>query len=196
VPTYVALLRGINLGPRNKIAMADLRDLLGSLGLENVRTHIQSGNAIFTSRRRGASRLEALIERGIKKRFGLEIRVLVRTLEEIARVVEDNPLPEAAPHGSRLFVLFLDKKFDPKRIKAIDAAAFEPEKFRVGDRVIYVWFKWGLQASKLAGALTDQRLGVAITNRNWNTVTKLLELARETSATAGCDDVTIARLVR
>ena len=98
VPTYVALLRRINLGPRNKIAMADLRDLLGSLGLENVRTHILSGNAIFTSRRRSASRLEGLIERGIRTRFGFDIRVLVRTVEEIAGVVNDNPLPEAVPN--------------------------------------------------------------------------------------------------
>ena len=181
VPTYVALLRGINLGPRNKIAMADLRDLLASLGLENVRTHILSGNAIFTSRRRSASRLEGLIEGGIRKRFGFEIRVLVRTLDEIAGVVDENPLPEAVPQGSRLFVLFLDRKPDPDRIKAIDPAAFRPEEFRVGDRVIYAWFRFGLQASKLSGALTDKRLGVAMTNRNWNTVTKLLELARETS---------------
>ena len=181
VPTYVALLRGINLGPRNKIAMADLRDLLGSLGLENVRTHILSGNAIFTTRRRSASRLEGLIEGGIRKRFGFDIRVLVRTVDEIAGVVNDNPLPEAVPQGSRLFVLFLDRKPDPDRIKAIDPAEFRPEEFRVGDRVIYAWLRFGLQASKLSGALTDKRLGVAMTNRNWNTVTRLLELAHETS---------------
>jgi uncharacterized protein (DUF1697 family) len=181
VLTYVALLRGINLGPRNKIAMADLRDLLGSLGLENVRTHILSGNAIFTSRRRSAARLEGSIERGITKRFGFDIRALVRTVDEIAGVVNDNPLPEAVPQGSRLFVLFLDRQPDPDRIKAIDPADFRPEEFRVGDRVIYAWFRFGLQASKLSGALTDKRLGVAMTNRNWNTVTKLLELARETS---------------
>ncbi len=78
MPTYVALLRGINLGPRNKIAMADLRDLLVSLGLENVRTHILSGNVIFTSRRRSAARLEGSIERAIRKRFAFDIRVLVR----------------------------------------------------------------------------------------------------------------------
>jgi uncharacterized protein (DUF1697 family) len=181
VPTYVALLRGINLGPRNKISMADLRELLGSLGLENVRTHILSGNAIFTTRRRSASRLEGLIEGGIRKRFGFDIRVLVRTPDQIAGIVNDNPLPEAVPQGSRLFVLFLDRQPDPDRIKAIDPADFRPEEFRVGDRVIYAWFRFGLQASRLSGALTDKRLGVAMTNRNWNTVTKLLELASETS---------------
>jgi len=182
VPTYIALLRGINLGPRNKIAMADLRDLLGSLGLEDVRTHILSGNAVFTSRRRDAARLEGLIERGIRERFGLDIRVLVRSVDELARVVADNPQPEKAQDGSRLFALFLDRQPDRERIEAIDPAAFQPETFRVGDRAIYAWFTFGLQGSKLIGALTDKRLGVTMTNRNWNTVTKLLELARETSS--------------
>jgi hypothetical protein len=84
MPTYVALLRGINIGPRNKIAMADLRELLGSLGHEGVRTHILSGNAIFTSRCRSAQRLEADLEKAIRERFELDIRVLVRTADELA----------------------------------------------------------------------------------------------------------------
>jgi uncharacterized protein (DUF1697 family) len=84
MPTYVALIRGINIGPRNKIAMADLRELLGSLGHEGVRTHILSGNAIFTSRCRSAQRLEADLEKAIRERFELDIRVLVRTADELA----------------------------------------------------------------------------------------------------------------
>jgi uncharacterized protein (DUF1697 family) len=179
MPTYVALLRGINLGPRNKIAMADLRELLRSLDFENVRTHILSGNAILTTRRRSASRLETLIQRAIKKRFQLDVRVLVRTVDQLAEIVGGNPLPEATQHGARLFILFLDRNPDRDTIEAIDPADFEPEEFRVGDRVIYAWFKQGLQGSKLAAALSDKRLGVTVTNRNWNTVTKLLELARE-----------------
>ena len=175
--TYVALLRGINLGARNKIAMAELRELLGSLGHEDVRTHILSGNAIFRSRRRSASRLESELEAAIRKRFGLDIRVLIRTADELGAIVRDNPLPEAAPHGSRLFVLFLDRNPDPERAKAIDPAAFDPEEFRFGNRVVYAWYKQGLTGSKLAAALADKRLGVTTTARNWNTVTKLNELA-------------------
>ncbi|HXI80857.1 MAG TPA: DUF1697 domain-containing protein, partial [Verrucomicrobiae bacterium] len=89
--TYIALLRGINLGPRNKIAMAELRELLEGLGFDDVRTHILSGNAIFTSTRRSAARLEAEIERAIERRFGFDVAVLVRTREELAAVVEANP---------------------------------------------------------------------------------------------------------
>lgn len=178
MPTYIALLRGINLGPRNKIAMADLRELLGSLGLEDVRTHILSGNAIFTSRRRSIPRLEQQIERAIKKRFGYEIRVLIRTADELAAVVDDNPLSERTKDGSQLFALFLERDPDPSRMEAIDPDALAPEEFHLGDRVIYALVLQGVQGSKLLGALSDKRLGVAMTNRNWNTVTRLVDLSK------------------
>jgi uncharacterized protein (DUF1697 family) len=179
VPTYVALLRGINLGPRNKIAMADLRELLQSLGLENVRTHILSGNAVFTTRRRSVPRLETQIEKAIKERFGFEIRVLIRTAEEIAAVVDDNPLSGSATDGAQIFALFLERDPDPKRMEAIDADAFAPEQFRLGDRVIYALVRQGVQGSKLLPALSDKRLGVAMTNRAWNTVLKLVDLSKD-----------------
>ena len=177
--TYVAFLRGINLGPRNKIAMTDLRELLGSLGHDNVRTHILSGNAIFTSRRRSVPRLETELEAAIKTRFKLDVRVLIRTVEELAAIVDENPFPEATK-AYGLFVLFLDRNPDPKLLEAIDPAAFAPEEFRLGNHVIYAWYKQGLAASKLTAALSDKRLGVTTTNRNWNTVTKVLEIASST----------------
>jgi uncharacterized protein (DUF1697 family) len=175
--TYLALLRGINLGPRNKIRMADLRDFVKSLGHEHVRTHILSGNVLFETRRRKAAPLERELETGIKERFGLDIAVLVRTRDELEEIVRNNPLPHADTEGARLFVLFLSENPSRQRIKAIKAEAYKPEEFAVGDRAIYAWFRQGLQSSKLAGALSDKRLGVTVTNRNWNTVTRLLELA-------------------
>ena len=177
--TYIALLRGINLGARNKIRMADLRELVEGLGHKNVRTHILSGNVIFESRRRGVAKLEKDLEKAIEKRFGFDVRVLIRTADELAGIVERNPLTHATGEGARLFVLFLDKNPRPERLEAIEPDAFKPEEFALGDRVIYAWFRQGLQGSKLAGALSDKRLGVTITNRNWNTVTKLLELAED-----------------
>lgn len=175
--TYIAFLRGINLGPRNKIKMAELRELVEGLRHENVRTHILSGNVLFESRRRDVQKLERELEQAIRKRFGFDIAVVIRTAGELAAVVRDNPLPQATAEGARLFVLFLDRKPDRERLEAVDPAAFEPEEFAVGDRVIYAWFRQGLQGSKLAGALSDKRLGVTMTNRNWNTVTNLLEIA-------------------
>jgi uncharacterized protein (DUF1697 family) len=176
--TYIALLRGINLGTRRKIRMADLRELVESLGHENVRTHILSGNVLFESRRRAVADLEDELERAIRKRCGFDVAVLIRTAEDLAEVVEHNPLPQATAEGARLFVLFLDRKPSRERLDEIDPDDFKPEEFAVGDRVIYAWFRQGLQGSKLAGALSDKRLGVTVTNRNWNTVTKLLELAK------------------
>ena len=176
MPTYIALLRGINLGPRNKIAMGDLRELLRSLGHEHVQTLILSGNAIFTSRRRSAPALEGEIEAAIRERFGLGIRVLIRTADELAEVVAANPFAPALDGGG-LFALFLERDPDPERVAAIDPVAVEPDVFRLGDRVVYVSLPGGFQGSKAFGLLTDKRLGVATTNRNWNTVTKLIELA-------------------
>lgn len=175
--TYLALLRGINLGPRNNIRMADLRELVESLGHKNVRTHILSGNVLFESHRRDTRRLERELEKAINERFGFNIAVLVRTRDELEEIVRKNPLPHATQEGRRLFLLFLSKNPSRDRIREIDAEAYKPEEFEVADRAIYAWFRQGLQGSRLAGALSDKRLGVTVTNRNWNTVTKLLELA-------------------
>ena len=181
MPTYVALLRGINLGPRNKIAMADLRELLRSLGHEQVQTVILSGNAVFASRRRAIPALEAEMEGAIRERFGLEIRVLIRTADELAAVVAANPYP--APTGDgRIYALFLERAPDPERIAAIDSATVEPDRFAFGDRVVYVSLTGGFLDSKAFAVLTDKRLGVAMTNRNWNTVLKLHALAEGVGA--------------
>lgn len=179
MPTYIGLLRGINLGSRNKVAMAELRELLRSLGHADVRTHILSGNAIFTSSTPSAAKLGTEIEGAIDRRFHLDVRVLIRTRDELAAVVRANPLDEATRDPSRYYAVFLDA--DPKRevIDAIDPAAFEPEQFGFGDRVVYAWYRNGMQRSRLAGALSDRRLGVTTTARNWNTVTKLLNLASD-----------------
>jgi uncharacterized protein (DUF1697 family) len=109
MPTYVALLRGINLGPRNKIAMADLREMLDGLGHGDVRTHILSGNAIFTSNRRSIPRLEDEISKAIHERFGFDIAVLIRTREEIAAVVAANPFPAAKREPSHCYAIFVSK---------------------------------------------------------------------------------------
>jgi uncharacterized protein (DUF1697 family) len=177
VTTYVALLRGINLGPRNKIPMADLRALLEKLGHGSVRTHILSGNAIFTSSRRSVPRLEAELSKAIHERFGFDIAVLIRTRDELAAVVAANPFPAAKREPSKCFAIFVSKNPTKARVDALDPAAYAPDEIRVGERVIYAWLPNGVQGSKVLAFLTDRRLGVTTTNRNWNTTTKLLEMA-------------------
>jgi uncharacterized protein (DUF1697 family) len=177
VTTWIALLRGINLGPRNKIAMAELREVLAGLGHGSVRTHILSGNAIFTSNRRSAQRLATEIERAIEERFGLDIAVLVRSRDELAAVIKANPFPAAKSDPSRCFAIFLGENAAKARLDRLDPASYAPDEIRIGDRVIYAWLPNGIQGSKVLGLVTDKRLGVTTTTRNWNTTTKLLELA-------------------
>jgi uncharacterized protein (DUF1697 family) len=175
---YVALLRGINLGARNRIAMSDLRELLGALGFGDVATYVQSGNALFSAERGDPAKLARTIERRIARDLGLEVPVVIRTRDELAAVVDANPFPDATKHPKKLNVSFLSGKPDLGWLSAIDPRQYAPEKFHVGDRVIYLWYPNGFQGAKLGDAFWRRAaLGVDATIRNWNTVTKLLALA-------------------
>ena len=175
---YVVLLRGINVGGRKRVAMSDLRELLGSLGYSDVATYLQSGNAVFTSPRDDPAGLAREIERRLARDLGMEVPVVIRTREELAKVVEGNPFPEAASDPIRLHVSFLSGEPDRKRLAGVDPRTYEPERFELGDRVIYLWYPNGLGKAKLNDAFWRRLdLGVHATDRNWNTVTKLLSLA-------------------
>ncbi len=177
---YLALLRGINVGRHKRVAMPALRELLGSLGHTDVATYLQSGNALFTSPRDDPAGLAREIERRIARDLGLEVAVMLRTGEELARVVAGNPFPSATLDPARLHVSFLSGTPELERLAAIDRRQYEPDRFEVGDRVIYLWYPNGLQETKLTdGFWRSLDLGVQATARNWNTVTKLLSLAND-----------------
>jgi uncharacterized protein (DUF1697 family) len=175
----IALLRGVNVGGSNKVPMAHLRELMQELGYENVRTHLQSGNAVFTADETPPEAAAQEIEGQLARSLGLGVRVLVRTAEELARVVSANPLPEAVSEPSRLLVTFLSAAPDPQRLRELQPADVEPDLFGVGEREIYVWCPEGVRAIKLSYAFWEKRFGVVATARNWNTVTRLLALAQE-----------------
>jgi uncharacterized protein (DUF1697 family) len=175
----VALLRGVNVGGNNRVPMAHLRELMQELGYEDVRTHLQSGNAVFTAPRTPPPQAAREIENKLERHLGLSIRVLVRTRDELARVVSANPLPEAVSEPSRLLVTFLSAPPDPERLRELDPADFEPDRFGVGEREVYVWCPEGVRTIKLSYAFWEKRFGVVATARNWNTVTRLLALAEE-----------------
>jgi uncharacterized protein (DUF1697 family) len=177
VPTYVALLRGINLGARNRLAMADLRSLLDKLGYDDVRTHLQSGNAVFAASTRSARAVEKAVEEAIEATLGLQIRVLVRSAQEMAKVVAADPLGDRATDHARYMVVFLEKTVPTSALADIDPGAYEPEEFAVDGRHLYLWLPDGSHASRLARVMSEKRLGGAGTMRNWRTVTKLAELA-------------------
>ncbi|MDQ3678504.1 MAG: DUF1697 domain-containing protein [Actinomycetota bacterium] len=176
MPRRIALLRGINLGSRRRVAMSELRDLLTSLGYEDVRTYLHSGNVVLTSDLPD-ERLERELEQQIEAKLGVDPRVVVRTRDELADVVARDPFGEVAADTKRYQVTFLSAEPSPERVRELADLDVAPERFVVSGREIYAWHPDGIQRSKLAAALTDRRLGVTATARNWNTVTKLLALA-------------------
>ena len=173
---YVALIRGINVGGKAKLPMADLRAVVTGLGHADVATYIQSGNVIFTSHRHDSATLEREIERAIARETRLEVSVLIRSQAELTAVVAGNPFPESAARPSELHVSFLSAAPEADRLTGIDPARFEPDEYRLGDRVLYLRCPNGVGRSKLASYPWERDLGLRATNRNWNTVTTLLSM--------------------
>jgi uncharacterized protein (DUF1697 family) len=176
VARLIVLLRGINLGARNRISMPDLREALENAGYEDVRTYLQSGNVVLASKK-SAKTVARECEDVIADRFGLEIDVVVRTRNELAKVVERNPLGRVAKDPKRYQVSFLAAKPDPKLVRKLTDAAVPSEELASIGRELYAWHPEGVVRSKLWAQLAGKGLGVTATARNWTTVTKLLELA-------------------
>jgi uncharacterized protein (DUF1697 family) len=176
VARHIALLRGINLGATNRIAMPELRELLAEAGFEDVRTYLQSGNVVLTSRA-GPDKVARKCERVIADRLGLEIPAVVRSRDELAEVVKRNPLGKVATNPKRYQVSFLDGELDSQVVEKLDAAALPSERVVVIGREIYAWHPEGVARSKLWAQLAGRGLGVTATARNWTTVTSLLALA-------------------
>ena len=176
----VVLLRGINLGAARRVAMADLRAMLADLGYEDVRTVLQSGNAVLRTGKKPDSVARA-VEKRIAKDFGLEVDVMVRTGDEIADVVSADPLAGVATDGAKSVVIFLSGEPDPAAVKSLAAEDFAPEEFRVRGRELYAWCPDGLQKSPVVKALTERLTppSGSATARNWNTVLKLHALLDE-----------------
>jgi uncharacterized protein (DUF1697 family) len=177
VPRYVLLLRGINLGATRRVSMPDLRAALEDLGYEDVTTLLQSGNVVLTAPR-GAAKLGAAVERAVEERCGVPgVPVVVRTRDELADVIAGNPLPDGERDPKRFQVSFCSAAPKPAAVRAIEALDLGAEQVAFRGREVYAFHANGIQRSPLARALTDEKLGVTATARNWNTVTKLLELA-------------------
>jgi len=171
--TYLALLRGINVGGHKKIAMADLRALLERLGFTDVVTLLQSGNAVVTAKR-PAAKVAAAIEKGIEDAFAMKVRCLVLTGAQLRAVIDAHPLASVADNGSRMFALFLFGPLDRAALSTHDPEALEPGRIFVGDGVVYHWCPDGLLLD--LGAYLAKHHKATVTSRNWNTVVKLAAL--------------------
>lgn len=175
--TYVALLRGINVGGKSILPMKDLVALLEDIGAQNVRTYIQSGNAVFQSKETNASLLSDEISAAIKERHGLEPRVLLLGAEELERVVESNPFREAESEPKTLHVFFLASVPTNPDLDALERIRSHDERFALIDGALYLHAPDGIGRSKLA-ANAEKLLGVSVTARNWRTVCKIMAMAK------------------
>jgi uncharacterized protein (DUF1697 family) len=171
MPRYVGLLRGVNVGGKNKLPMAELRKLVDSLGHTEVTTFIQSGNVVFTASK--PIEPESL-EKAIAEQFAIKPVVVLRTVRELGTAVSSNPYARA--DLSKVHVGFMTHKPSAAVLKKLDTARFLPEEFAFRDRELYLFLPNGMGRTKLPAYL-DRQLKIPTTVRNWNTVTKLLELA-------------------
>ena len=171
---YVALLRAINLGATRRVSMPRLREVLTARGYGAVRTHLASGNVLLDSPL-AEPELAAELTRAIAEEFALDIPVVLRTADQMADVLAADPFGDVVTDPSRYSVTFFPEPPHPDRVAALPPA--EEGAYEVRGRELYLWLPRGMSGRETGGWKWD-RLGVAGTNRNWNTVTKLVELAR------------------
>jgi uncharacterized protein (DUF1697 family) len=173
---YVVLLRGINVGRAKRVAMADLRALLSDLGYTDVKTVLNSGNAVVTGRKADPAKQAVAIEAAITEKLGLDVRCLVLTAEHVRTILDGHPFAEIADNGSRMMAHILAATPDAALLAEHDPVALDPDRARLGDRVLYQWCPDGVLDAPQIATFAEKKLGVAVTARNWNTLTKLADL--------------------
>jgi uncharacterized protein (DUF1697 family) len=177
MPHYVALLRSVNVAGHGRISMADLTQTFLTLGYTDVATYIQTGNVLFRSPGRSAATLGTAIEAQLAQHFGHAPAVILRTVPDLARVVETSPFSQQGADPSRHHVTFLATPPSKERLAAFTAPPSGRDELTIVGQEVYVHTPDGYAGTKLTGTLLERRLGVLSTTRNWNTVTKLHALA-------------------
>lgn len=172
---YVALLRGINVGGNNMIKMETLRATLVSLGYENVKSYINSGNLFFETAKTDDGKLAKTIHDAIEKEFGFDISVMVRTIPEIEKIVASNPFAGQFENDKYVHVFFLNDKLTDAQKALLLEQGNENEIFVIFDRHVICMLKIHILDSAVGKGFIDKKLKVAATGRNWRTVNKLLE---------------------
>ncbi|MGH9159309.1 MAG: DUF1697 domain-containing protein [Vicinamibacteraceae bacterium] len=178
MPAWIAFFRGINVGGNNMLPMKELAALLGKQGLADVRTYIQSGNVVFRSAKASAPALEKQIGGAVRKAHGFEPRVIVLTVAELERAMRSNPFPEADANPKALHLFFLTQKPSSANLDALTSLKAGREAFALIDKVFYLYTPDGFGTSKLAERAV-RHLGVEATARNWRTVGKVLDMAKQ-----------------
>jgi uncharacterized protein (DUF1697 family) len=177
--TFVALLRGINIGGHKIIKMDQLRKAFQELGYEDVATYVQSGNVVFRTPAKISESLGKKIEEMLLRQFSMSVPVIVRTAKEVGGVLRNNPfLKERGIDVTRLHVTFLSHAPQKAALKGLDAIKAGPDRFHCCGQEIYLYCPNGFGGTKLSINAFEKVLAVDATTRNWNTVNKLNEMAR------------------
>ena len=176
--TYIALLRGINVGGKHILPMKELRELLENLGMRNVRTYIQSGNVVFQSMENDTSRMAATISGAILEEYGFEPAVLILTSQEMEEAMVANPFPETVSEPKFLHLFFLASLPRSPDLQALEGLKKGEERFELRGAVFYLHTPEGIGRSKLA-ANVEKKLGVPVSARNWRSVSKIMAIALE-----------------
>lgn len=174
----IVLFRGINVGGNNILAMKDLKAILETLGAENVKTYIQSGNAVFSHDAASAAGLADRISAAVRKKHGFRPQVFLRSAADLAKAIMENPFPNAEKDPKSLHIFFLESAPESPDLKALESWKTGSERFALKGPLFYLHAPDGIARSKLANS-AGKALGVAATARNWRTVTKLMEMIQE-----------------
>ena len=178
MPSWVALLRGINVSGQKAVSMERLRNSFAAMGFSNVKTYVQSGNVVFKTAANTRDALTRKIEEGIRRDFGFSVVVILRTAKELQKIVKTNPfLSEEGIERDKLHVTFLARP--PTALKNLETLPTSPDRFRLIDREIYLYCPNGYGKTKLSNSAIEKRLSVGATTRNWKTTTVLCEMAGE-----------------
>lgn len=176
--TWIALFRGINVGGRNLLPMAELRSHFESLGFENVRTYIQSGNVVFDAAAKNSAALIGKIQKHLRKHYSFHPEILILTEDELYDAKRLNPFPRAASDPKTLHFFFLAEPASNPDRAALEAAKAEGENYKLIGQVFYFYAPHGVGRSRLA-ANAEKYIGVVTTARNYRTVSKLLAMVTE-----------------
>jgi len=174
----VSMLRGVNLLSHNRIKMDALRALYESIGLRDAETYVVSGNVVFRTKARNLTALARRIENVIERSFGFRPRVILRTPAELRDVVARNPFAKRSGiEPSKLLVTFLESHPAAEALEQVLKIKPDPEEMHIRGREVYIYFPDGMGRSKLSWVTVEKKLKTSGTGRNWNSVTRLLEIA-------------------
>ncbi len=174
---YISMLRGINVGGRKKIKMAELREMYVALGFEDVNSYIQSGNVVFDYKKTKPAELEAQIKQAIQDTFGFDVPVRIRTADDFKHIINSHPFFDAEQELKLFHVTFLAEAPNTEALQSIADFQYKEDLFQIDGDKIHLYCPGGYGETKLSNNFFERKLKVSATTRNWKTVLKLYEMA-------------------